>query len=757
MHNQDNGITDNASLNQRDLPKIIDSMLEGLQILSFDWKYVYVNEALVSQSHYTRDQLIGSSIFDLYPGVQDTDVFSALKACMENRTSNHIETEFEFPDKKKSWFELSIQPIAQGILILSVDITNRKEAQEKFAAKQRKYRTLFEQASDGIFVSDQSGRYLEVNQHACDMLGYTKDELLAMTVYDLLTDGDPQPVRFDLLRDGQSLLTARQLKRKDGSFISAEISSKMLEDGKMLGIVRDITGRRQAEEQARVAEQKFRKLTETAFDAIILMNRLGNITFWNRGAELIFGYTQKDVLEKPLTVIMPERLRALHENGLARYLATGQHHVMGKVVEMEGQRKNGEIFPIEISITSWQSNGENIFSGIIRDITERTEARDKIQKLNENLEQKVLERTAQLEETIHRLKESEEKFEKAFYASTASISISRLPDSRFVDVNDTFVRLTEYSREEILGKTSAEIGMNRDVERRQHLLDELRANGAVHDIEIAIRTKSGKVLDMLSSSQIIILNGQEFVLTIAYDITEQKIIRQQLQTTNEELEAFTYSVSHDLRAPLRLITGYSEMLLEDFGETMDERALKNVKTIRRNVERMNVLIDALLEFSKSGKGGLQRSNVNTVKMIENCLHTVEPSYSNKTEVIVNALPDVYADPNLLNQAWFNLISNAFKYSAKVSHPRIEIGSVKREDEIEFFIRDNGAGFNMQYADKLFNVFQRLHSTAEFEGTGIGLSLVKRIVERHGGQVWAMSAPNEGATFFFTVPIVSPTS
>jgi len=754
MHGQDNGTTNNAGLNQQDLPKIIDSMIEGLQILNFDWKYVYVNEALVSQSHYTREQLIGSSIFDLYPGVRDTEVFSALKACMENRTSNHIETEFEFPNKKKAWFELSIQPIAQGILILSVDITNRKEAQDKFTAKQRKYRTLFEQASDGIFISDQSGRYLEVNQHACDMLGYTKEELLEMTVYDLLTDGDPQPVRFDLLQDGQTLLTTRQLKRKDGSFISVETSSKMLEDGKMLGIVRDITERRQAEEQAHVAEQKFRKLTETAFDAIILMNHLGDITFWNRGAELIFGYTQKDVLKKPLTMIMPERFRALHENGLARYLATGQQHVMGKVVEMEGQRKNGEIFPIEISITSWQRNGENIFSGIIRDITERTEARDKIQKLNQNLEQKVLERTAQLEETIHRLKESEEKFEKAFYASTASISLSSLPDSRFVDVNDTFVRLMEYSREEILGKTSAEIGMNRDLERRQHLLDELRAKGAVHDIEVAIRTKSGKVLDMLSSSQIIIINGREFVLTIAYDITEQKIIRQQLQTTNEELEAFTYSVSHDLRAPLRLITGYSEMLLEDFGDTLNERALKNVKIIRRNVGRMNVLIDALLEFSKSGKGGLQRSKVNTVKMIENCLHTVEPSYSNKTEVILNTLPDVYADPNLLNQAWFNLISNAFKYSAKVSHPKIEIGSVKREDEIEFFIRDNGAGFNMQYADKLFNVFQRLHSTEEFEGTGIGLSLVKRIVERHGGQVWAMSAPNEGATFFFTVPIVS---
>jgi len=757
MHGQDNGITNNTSLNQGDLSKIVDSMIEGLQILGFDWKYVYVNDALVAQSHYTREQLIGGSIFDLYPGVQDTAVFSALKACMENRTPNHIETEFEFPNKTKSWFELSIQPIAQGILILSVDITNRKEALEKFAAKQRKYRTLFEQASDGIFISDQAGRYLEVNQHACDMLGYTKEELLEMTVYDLLTDGDSQPIRFDLLRDGQTLLTTRPLKRKDGSFIFVETNSKMLEDGKMLGIVRDITERRQAQEKVKVAEQKFRKLTETAFDAIILMNQHGDITFWNRGAELIFGYTQEDVLQKPLTMIMPERFRALHENGLSRYLTTGQNHVMGKVVEMEGQRKSGEVFPIEISITSWQNNGEDIFSGIIRDISERTEARDKIQKLNQNLEQKVRERTAQLEESIHRLKESEEKFEKAFYASTASISISQLPDSRFVDVNDTFVRLTEYSREEILGRTSAEIGMNRDLERRQHLLDELRSNGSVHDIEVAIRTKSGKVLDMLSSSQIILLNDREFVLTIAYDITEQKIIRQQLQTTNEELEAFTYSVSHDLRAPLRLITGYSEMLLEDFGETMNERAMKNIKTIRRNVERMNVLIDALLEFSKSGRGGLQRSNVNTVQMIENCLHAVEPSYSNKTEVIVNALPDVYADPNLLNQAWFNLISNAFKYSAKVSHPKIEIGSVKREDEIEFFIRDNGAGFNMQYADKLFNVFQRLHSMEEFEGTGIGLSLVKRIIERHGGHVWAMSAPNEGATFYFTVPVLSPVS
>lgn len=224
-----------------------------------------------------------------------------------------------------------------------------------------------------------------------------------------------------------------------------------------------------------------------------------------------------------------------------------------------------------------------------------------------------------------------------------------------------------------------------------------------------------------------------------------------LETLNKELESFSYSVSHDLRAPLRSIIGYSRALSEDFGEKLGDEGSRMLNIIQENSGRMNKLIDDLLEFSRLGRKQIVKTEVNMNAVVQNILSNIVSPPDN-AKIDVNALSPVYGDASLLTQVWINLISNALKYSSKSPSPKVEINSQKNDKEVTYIISDNGAGFDMDYADKLFKVFQRLHAANEFEGTGVGLALVHKIVTRHGGRVWAEGRKGEGATFYFALPV-----
>lgn len=224
----------------------------------------------------------------------------------------------------------------------------------------------------------------------------------------------------------------------------------------------------------------------------------------------------------------------------------------------------------------------------------------------------------------------------------------------------------------------------------------------------------------------------------------------QLRELNKELEAFSYSISHDLRAPLRAIIGYSGMLKEDFYEKLDDDGKRLLNIVQKSALRMSSLIDDLLEFSKLGRKELQKTEIDTEEFLKKIITEINTSIQHNADIRLGILPLIYADSSLFSQVWINLISNAIKYSANKETPVVEIGSDTKKNEIIFYIKDNGAGFDMKYADKLFGVFQRLHGT-EFPGTGVGLALVKRIVDKHGGRIWADAKENEGATFYFSLP------
>jgi light-regulated signal transduction histidine kinase (bacteriophytochrome) len=229
----------------------------------------------------------------------------------------------------------------------------------------------------------------------------------------------------------------------------------------------------------------------------------------------------------------------------------------------------------------------------------------------------------------------------------------------------------------------------------------------------------------------------------------------QLEEANRELEAFTYSVSHDLRAPLRHTDGFAQLLRKDRASQLSDKARRYAEEVSESVKRMGRLIDDLLGFSRMGRGQMQRSEWNMTELVEEVVRDLSPTTEGRNiEWSIAPLPPVCADRAMIRQVWANLLSNAVKYTRNCAQAKITVGFKENGEDYEFFVQDNGAGFDMQYANKLFGVFQRLHRHEEFEGTGIGLANVRRIIHRHGGRTWAASAPGQGAIFRFTLPRLS---
>lgn len=247
-------------------------------------------------------------------------------------------------------------------------------------------------------------------------------------------------------------------------------------------------------------------------------------------------------------------------------------------------------------------------------------------------------------------------------------------------------------------------------------------------------------------------NQQKDVI-VALNATLEKKVKErtlELEISNNELESFSYSVSHDLRAPLRIINGYGKMLLKNNKDKLDARGQEDLQVIMDNAKHMGNLIDDLLNFSRLGRAAIEKDKVNMTDMVKAVVEEVKSESNTKAEIKLGEFEPTECDPALMKQVWVNLVSNAVKYSRKKENPVIEIGSTGHNGHQTYYIKDNGVGFDMEHADKLFAVFQRLHKVTEYEGTGVGLSLVQRIISKHGGKIWADGKVDEGATFYFTL-------
>ncbi len=332
------------------------------------------------------------------------------------------------------------------------------------------------------------------------------------------------------------------------------------------------------------------------------------------------------------------------------------------------------------------------------------------------------------------------------------VFVKSVEDLKFVRLNKAGEELLGYRSEELLGKNDFDFF---PAEQAANFVRNDRAvfeMGKLLDIEEPIQTRNGE--RWLRTKKIPVYRDGKpaYLLGIADDITLNKKQRDALLELNKELEAFSYSVSHDLRAPLRAVTGYAEIMEADYGDKLDEEGRRMLSRISRNAEKMGRLIDDLLSFSKLGKRELQLKATDMNDLVTTVINELSKDGGNNTTFIFNNLHPAMTDYGMMKQVLTNLIGNGVKYSSKNERAVVTITSCRNGDELVYAVKDNGAGFDMQYKDKLFGVFQRLHRQDEFEGTGVGLAIVQRIIKKHGGRVWAEGKMQEGATFSFSIPL-----
>src|SRR5271157_4667868 len=503
---------------------------------------------------------------------------------------------------------------------------------------------------------------------------------------------------------------------------------------------RDITEQKQAEEALRAASSYNRRLLEASLDPLVTIGPDGKITDVNAATEAVTGVAREQLVGDNFSSYFtePDKANAGYQKvltkGMVRDYPLTIRHASGKTTDV---LYNATVYKTEAGEV------QGVFAAA-RDITERKKAEEALRAAS--------------------------SYNRRLLEASLDPLVTIGPDGKITDVNAATETVTGVSRQQLIGDNFSNYFTEPDKANAGY--QRVLAEGMVRDYPLTIRHISGKTTDVLYNATVYKDEAGRIqgVFAAAHDITERKraeaeiqqlnaelegrVIQRtaQLEAANKELEAFSYSVSHDLRAPLRAIAGYTNILLEDYEPALDAEGKRVCGVISSESQRMGKLIDDLLTFSRLSRTEKRDSQIDMQAMMQSVFHELTtPESRDRIELQVGELPAAMGDPGLIRQVWVNLLSNALKFSSKKERAVIEVGSIQGKDETIYSVRDNGAGFDMQYAGKLFGVFQRLHSEQEFEGTGVGLAIVQRVILRHGGRVWGEGQVDQGAAFYFALP------
>jgi PAS domain S-box-containing protein len=589
--------------------------------IDVDQKITLVNKNCCEVLSCGEQEIIGKNWFDTFIPERIRD---EVKTVFKKLMAGEIESvkSFENPiltmrgeERLIAWHNTILRDEAgniTGTLSSGEDITERRGTEKRLSL----LASIVDSSDDAIIGKTLDGIIVSWNRGAQKIYGYSADEVRGKSASILIPPGHPNefPQLLERIRQGQRIEHYETIRmRKDGKKICASLTISPIKDttGKIIGastIAWDITEQKRIEIALRESEARFRSITQSATDAIISADSDDNIISWNKGAQTIFGYTEEEASGKSVTLIIPEKYRDAHKKGLERVNSTGETRIIGKTVEMVGMRKDGSEFPLELSLSTWKIGTRRLYSGIIRDVTER--------------------------------KQSEEK----------------------------------------LKQTLAE-----------------------------------------------------------------------LERSNKDLEQFAYAASHDLQEPLRTVSNFSQLLGKRYKGELDAKADQFISFIVNGSTRMQEMIDNLLAYSRVSTRAKPFEPTNYETVFDQAMANVKMSIEESGAIVTHdPLPTVMADASQMVQVFQNLLSNAIKF--RKEKPRITVSAVQRANEWLFSVKDNGIGIAPEFMEHIFKVFQREHASAEYPGTGVGLAICKKIVERHGGRIWVESQAGKGSTFYFTIPV-----
>jgi PAS domain S-box-containing protein len=608
-----------------------------------------------------------------------------------------------------------------------------KESEDGLRLSNIYNRSLIEAGLDPLVTIGHDGKITDVNEATEMVTGYSRNELIGTDFSDYFTE--PKKARTgyqQVFAHGEVRDYPLEIQHRDGHIIPVLYNASVYKDenGEVIGVfaaARDISELKKAQERIQILANA----VESSDDAIITQSLDGIITSWNKGAEKTYGYSAEQVMGKHISILEPDNLKGEIKQlvGKIKQGKQIQHY------ETLRLKKNGTTVNISVTLSPVFDSTEKLtaISAIARDITERKKAEEALRLSN--------------------------IYNRSLIEASLDPLVTIGHDGKITDVNISTEFVTGCSRDRLIGTDFTKYFT--EPEKAKKGYQEVFREGFVSDYALEIQHMNGRITPVLYNASVYRdENGEVIgVFAAARDITERKkaeeILKsklEELRRSNEELEQFAYVSSHDLQEPLRMISSYLQLLQRRYQGNIDEKADKYIHFAVDGAARMQVLINDLLEFSRVTTKAEEPEPTDSKLVLEQVLSNLDLFIKqNKATVSHCSLPEVMADSTQLVQVFQNLIINGIKFHSE-EPPKIHISAEKKASEWIFSVQDNGIGIDPQYSKKIFEVFKRLHKKEEYPGTGIGLAVCKKIVERHGGRIWVESELGKGSTFYFTLPI-----
>jgi len=741
---------------------IFNSASDGILLAQADKRdFVEANEKICDMLGYTNEELLKLSVPDIHPEESMTYVLDQFEKL--TRGEKWIARDIPLLKKDNSvlFTDVTASPITfkgkECLIGMFRDARERRKAEEELRESRESYRRLFEDHSAAKLIIDpDTGIILDANKAAVNYYGWTREQMQQMNISDInmLT---PEGVKSELEKVKHHKKVQFEFRHRlaDDSIRNIEVYSSTIEmNGKEVlhSIVHDITERKRAEDSLRQSEEKYRSIIENMQEGYFESDLNGYFTFFNDITCQHFGYSREELLRLNMNQYTDKEISKEFIHNLVNLYKTGEplRDLRWQIIRKDGLRREVEGSMFLRNDPSGKPIG---FKGIVRDITERKKSEEALIIANQQLENII-----------------------EFLPDATMISDK---DNKIIAWNRAMEQMTGISKTEMIGQDHHQITIPFYGERRTFLMDLVSIPDNELEEKYSNVKRIGKIIYAETFTPMLYDKKGAYVFAAAgplfdsngnivgmiesiRDVTERKkaeneiiklnaSLEQRIQERTAELEAFSYSVSHDLRAPLRTIEGFGLALLEDYENKLDTQAKDYLDRIRNATGTMAELIEDMLKLFRITRTEMDLIQVNLSNIAESITGELKKSQPQRqVNIIIAKSMEDSADPRLIRIVLENLMGNAWKFTEKKTNAEIEFGLTKKHLKNVYFVRDNGAGFDMEYAHKLFAPFQRLHNVDEYPGTGIGLAIIKRIISRHGGTVWAEGTLGQGATFYFTL-------